>query len=217
MWIVRIALESAVHVRRAGRADPVRGTARDRAHADGHLSQHQHPRRRVRLELRRHVGRGDVVPDRLQLRARASRPLVNDIEHIESQHAARHRRSSRSSSSRAPRSRRPSRRSTAISQTVLRQLPPGTNAAVHHHVQRVDACRSCSSALSGEGLSEQQLYDLGVNFLRTQLATVQGASIPHALRRQAARRSWWTSNPTALQAKGLVADRRGQRDQPRRT
>ena len=32
--------------------------------------------------------------------------------------------------------------------------------------------------LSGQGLSEQQLYDLGLNFIRTQLATVQGASIP---------------------------------------
>src|SRR5207248_2608457 len=32
--------------------------------------------------------------------------------------------------------------------------------------------------LSGNGLSEQQLYDLGLNFIRVQLATVQGASIP---------------------------------------
>ena len=32
--------------------------------------------------------------------------------------------------------------------------------------------------IGGEGLSEQQLYDLGMNFLRTRLATVQGAQIP---------------------------------------
>ncbi len=32
--------------------------------------------------------------------------------------------------------------------------------------------------LSGNGLSEQQLYDLGLNFIRTQLTTVQGASMP---------------------------------------
>src|SRR5262249_50979710 len=33
-------------------------------------------------------------------------------------------------------------------------------------------------ALSSKSLSEQQLYDLGLNFVRTQLATVQGAQIP---------------------------------------
>ena len=33
-------------------------------------------------------------------------------------------------------------------------------------------------ALSGEGLAEQQLFDLGNNSIRTQLATVQGAAIP---------------------------------------
>ena len=32
--------------------------------------------------------------------------------------------------------------------------------------------------LSGEGLSEQQLFDYGLNYVRTQLATVQGASVP---------------------------------------
>jgi len=32
--------------------------------------------------------------------------------------------------------------------------------------------------LSGKGMSEQQLNDLGVNFIRPQLATIQGASVP---------------------------------------
>ena len=32
--------------------------------------------------------------------------------------------------------------------------------------------------LSGKGLSEQQLNDLGLNFIRPQLATIQGASVP---------------------------------------
>ena len=32
--------------------------------------------------------------------------------------------------------------------------------------------------LSGQGLSEQQLNDLGLNFIRPQLATIQGASVP---------------------------------------
>jgi multidrug efflux pump subunit AcrB len=33
--------------------------------------------------------------------------------------------------------------------------------------------------LSGNGLTEQQLNDFGTNFIRTQLATVQGASMPY--------------------------------------
>jgi len=33
-------------------------------------------------------------------------------------------------------------------------------------------------ALSGKGLSEQQLFDYAANFIRTQLATVKGAAIP---------------------------------------
>jgi len=37
-------------------------------------------------------------------------------------------------------------------------------------------CHKCLG-LGGQGLSEQALYDIGANFLRTQLATVQGASV----------------------------------------
>ena len=32
--------------------------------------------------------------------------------------------------------------------------------------------------MSSDKLSEQELYDLGLNFVRTQLATVQGAQVP---------------------------------------
>lgn len=65
----------------------------------------------------------------------------------------------------------------AINQTILRVLPPGTTPP---NVIKYDASSVpvLQLGLSGEGLSEQQLYDLGLNFIRTQLATVQGASIP---------------------------------------
>jgi len=33
-------------------------------------------------------------------------------------------------------------------------------------------------AMSSDTLSEQEIYDFGLNFIRTQLATVQGASVP---------------------------------------
>jgi multidrug efflux pump subunit AcrB len=66
---------------------------------------------------------------------------------------------------------------TAISQTALRQLPPGTNPPfiITYSASSVPILQL---GLSGQGLNEQQLNDLGLNFIRTQLATVQGAAIP---------------------------------------
>jgi multidrug efflux pump subunit AcrB len=66
---------------------------------------------------------------------------------------------------------------TAISQSMLRLLPTGTTPPfiLSYNASTVPILQL---ALSGEKLSEQQLYDLGANFMRTQLATVQGASIP---------------------------------------
>ena len=66
---------------------------------------------------------------------------------------------------------------TAISQTMLRQMPPGSvpplilnyNAATVPIIQL---------ALAGKGLPEQTLFDLGLNFVRTPLSTVPGAAMP---------------------------------------
>ena len=65
----------------------------------------------------------------------------------------------------------------SIAQTLLRALPPGTTPPflIKYDASSVPVLQL---GLSGQGLSEQQLYDLGLNFIRTQLATVQGASIP---------------------------------------
>jgi multidrug efflux pump subunit AcrB len=65
----------------------------------------------------------------------------------------------------------------SIAQTLLRTLPPGTTPPflIKYDASSVPVLQL---GLSGEGLSEQQLFDLGLNFVRTQLATVQGASIP---------------------------------------
>ena len=57
-------------------------------------------------------------------------------------------------------------------------------------------------ALSGQGLSEQQLFDLGVNFIRPQLATVQGAAIPYPYGGKQ-RQVQVDLDPAALQAQGL--------------
>ena len=67
---------------------------------------------------------------------------------------------------------------TAISQVQLRQLPPGTTPPfiIQYNASSVPVLQL---GLSGQGLSEQQLGDLGTNLIRTRLATVEGASIPY--------------------------------------
>lgn len=59
-------------------------------------------------------------------------------------------------------------------------------------------------ALSGEGLSEQQLNDLGLNFLRTQLVTVPGAAVPYPYGGKQTQ-VMIDLNPALLQSKGLSA------------
>jgi CzcA family heavy metal efflux pump len=66
---------------------------------------------------------------------------------------------------------------TAISQTVLRQYPPGTTPPLIINFS-ASSVPILQIALSGEGLAEQQLFDLGVNFLRPQLVTIPGVAIP---------------------------------------
>ena len=65
---------------------------------------------------------------------------------------------------------------TAISQSITRILPPGIVPPniLQYNVSNVPILQA---SLSGKGFSESDLYDLGLNFLRTQLATVQGASV----------------------------------------
>src|ERR1700687_2754162 len=66
---------------------------------------------------------------------------------------------------------------TAASQTILRYLPPGTlpPLIINYSASSVPILQL---GLSGKGLSEQQINDLGTNFLRTQLVTVPGAVVP---------------------------------------
>ncbi len=66
---------------------------------------------------------------------------------------------------------------TAVSQTQLRQLPPGITPPLilNYNASTVPILQL---GISGQGLSEQQLNDFAANAIRTQLATVQGASVP---------------------------------------
>jgi len=56
-------------------------------------------------------------------------------------------------------------------------MPPGTTPPliIQYSASNVPILQI---GLSSKTLSEQQLYDLGLNFIRTQLATVQGAQVP---------------------------------------
>ena len=67
---------------------------------------------------------------------------------------------------------------TAVSQTVLKNMPPGTTPPLilNYNASTVPIIQL---ALSGKGMSEQRLADLGLNILRVGLITVPGAAIPY--------------------------------------
>jgi CzcA family heavy metal efflux pump len=92
---------------------------------------------------------------------------------------------------------------TAVSQTQLRQLPAGTTPPLII-VYNASSVPILQLALSGKGLSEQELNDWGQNFLRPQLITVEGAAIPYSYGGKQ-RQVQVDLNTQALQAKGLSA------------
>src|SRR3984893_15769081 len=90
---------------------------------------------------------------------------------------------------------------TALSQTAVRNDPPGTTPPfiITYDASSVPILQL---ALSGKNLSEQQLNDIGSNFIRSQLATVQGAVLPNPYGGKQ-RQIQVDLNREALQAKGL--------------
>ncbi|CAN5916217.1 efflux RND transporter permease subunit [soil metagenome] len=67
---------------------------------------------------------------------------------------------------------------TAIAQTAVRQMPPGT---VPPLIMRYSATSVpiMQLAIQSDSLSEQQMFDYGVNYIRSDLATVPGAQMPY--------------------------------------
>src|SRR5216684_4177480 len=90
---------------------------------------------------------------------------------------------------------------TANSQTQLRQLPAGTTPPliISYSASTVPILEL---GLSGRGISEQALNDYGLNSIRPQLVTVQGAAIPYPYGGKQ-RQVQVDLNTQALQAKGL--------------
>ena len=92
---------------------------------------------------------------------------------------------------------------TAIGQSAVRSMPPGTNPPfiIMYNASTVPVLQL---GLSGEHLSEQQISDMGMNFIRTALITIPGASVPYPYGGRQ-RAVMVDLNPAALQAKGLSA------------
>jgi multidrug efflux pump subunit AcrB len=92
---------------------------------------------------------------------------------------------------------------TAISQVVLKQMPPGITPPLILNFN-ASTVPILQLALSGKGLSEQNLFDLGVNLVRPPLVTVPGAAIPYPYGGKQ-RQVQIDLDSTALQARGLSA------------
>jgi multidrug efflux pump subunit AcrB len=92
---------------------------------------------------------------------------------------------------------------TSISQTVLKQMPPGVTPPLilNYNASTVPILQLATSSPTQ---SEQQVLDLTQNFMRPALTTVAGAAIPYAYGGRV-RQVQVDLDPQALQAKGLSA------------
>jgi multidrug efflux pump subunit AcrB len=90
---------------------------------------------------------------------------------------------------------------TAVMQTQLKQLPPGATPPLilNYNASTVPIIQL---ALSGSGMSEQQLSDVGLNVVRTPLVTVPGAAIPFPYGGKT-RQIQIDLDSSAMQARGL--------------
>ncbi|MCB5190582.1 efflux RND transporter permease subunit [Methylobacillus arboreus] len=90
---------------------------------------------------------------------------------------------------------------TAISQTMLRSLPTGTTPPLilNYNASTVPILQL---ALAGQGLTEQNLADLGMNAVRVRLTSVPGAAVPWPFGGKT-RQVQIDLDPDAMQARGL--------------
>ncbi len=126
-------------------------------------------------------GYGGLSPDEMERRIvnnfeRALTTTVNDIEHIESQTIQgmsiikiffQPGASIDAAIAQV----------TAISQTAVRMMPPGATPPfiIRYSASNVPILQA---ALQSDSLSEQQLFDIGVNSIRADLATIRGTQVP---------------------------------------
>jgi len=91
---------------------------------------------------------------------------------------------------------------TAIAQTMIKNMPQGAQPPliVNYSAATVPIMQL---ALSGKGLTEQNLADMAMNSLRTRLVTVPGSAIPYPFGGKA-RQVQIDLDAAALQARGLT-------------
>ena len=150
---------------------------------------------------------GGLSPDEMASRVvtvfeRSITSTVNDIEHIESQ--------SYNGVSVVKVFFQPGARVelaqaqiTASAQTLLRTQPPGSFPPniLKYDVSSVPVLQI---GLGSPTLSEQQVFDFGQNFIRTQLATIQGSTVPVPFGGKF-RQVMVDLDPDAMYAKGVSA------------
>ncbi len=92
---------------------------------------------------------------------------------------------------------------TSISQTVLRQMPPGITPPfiLNYNASTVPILQL---GLSSPSLAEKDIFDLGQNFIRPALASVPGTAVTSPLGGRV-RQIQIDLDPQALQARGLSA------------
>ena len=93
---------------------------------------------------------------------------------------------------------------TAIAQVVLKRLPPGITPPqiISYNASSVPVLQL---ALTSKTLTDQQLFDLSNNFIRPQLAQVEGAAIPSPYGGKN-RQVVVDLDPNAMRSKGLSPD-----------
>jgi hypothetical protein len=171
----RIGPSTSLHVCGFGDPDCDFRLARHRPDTRRYFSEHRHPGHQRDLELH------GLPPDDMSGRIvyfseRTLTRTVNDIEHIESQSVTGYgivkiffQPTVDINGAQA--------QVTSISQTVLKLLPPGITPplVLSYNASSVPIIQV---ALSSDKLPQAKLNDLGLNFIRPQLATVAGAALP---------------------------------------
>jgi multidrug efflux pump subunit AcrB len=102
--------------------------------------------------------------------------LVNDVEHVESQ-SLNGQAIIKIYFQPGANVQTALAQTTAISQTFLRFLPPGTTPPLVI-IYSASTVPVIQIGLTSDSLSEQEIFDYGNNFIRTQISTVPGASMP---------------------------------------
>ena len=150
---------------------------------------------------------GGLPPDEMERRVangfeRFVTTIVGDIEHIESQTVTG---SSVSKIYLHPGAdvAQSIAQISAVAQTAVRQMPPG---AIPPLIMRYSATSVpiMMLAVESDSLSEQQLFDYGVNFIRAEIATIPGAQVtwPYGGKQ---RQIMVDIDPARLHAQGMSA------------